>query len=91
MSDTTLVDLMILNRSFKVKVDTQQVALVQQRMEAIQSKLLSLKSNFPGRDVQDYLSMALIDAVSESLQIEDNQLKNETLFAELKKLNELLD
>jgi cell division protein ZapA len=91
MSETTLVDLMILNRSFKVKVDTQQVALVQQRMEAIQSKLLSLKSNFPGRDVQDYLSMALIDAVSESLQIEDNQLKNETLFAELKKLNELLD
>jgi len=91
MSETTLVDLMILNRSFKVKVDTQQVALVQQRMEDIQSKLLSLKSNFPGRDVQDYLSMALIDAVSESLQIEDNQLKNETLFAELKKLNELLD
>jgi cell division protein ZapA len=91
MSETTLVDLMILNRSFKVKVDTQQVALVQQRMEAIQSKLLSLKSNFPGRDVQDYLSMALIDAVSESLQTEDNQLKNETLFAELKKLNELLD
>ena len=91
MSDTTLVDLLILNRSFKVKVDTQQVALVQQRMEAIQSKLLSLKSNFPGRDVQDYLSMALIDAVSESLQTEDNQLKNETLFAELKKLNELLD
>jgi hypothetical protein len=35
--------------------------------------------------------MALIDAVSESLQTEDNQLKNETLFAELKKLNELLD
>jgi cell division protein ZapA len=91
MSETTLVDLMILNRSFKVKVDTQQVALVQQRMEAIQSKLLSLKSNFPGRDMQDYLSMALIDAVSESLKIEDNQLKNETLFAELKKLNELLD
>jgi cell division protein ZapA len=91
MSETTLVDLMILNRSFKVKVDTQQVALVQQRMEAIQAKLLSLKSNFPGRDVQDYLSMSLIDAVSESLQTEDNQLKNETLFAELKKLNELLD
>ncbi len=91
MSETTLVDLMILNRSFKVKVETQHVALVQQRMQDIQTKLVSLKSNFPGRDVQDYLSMALIDAVSESLKIEDNQLKNETLFEELKKLNEQLD
>ena len=91
MSETTLVDLMILNRSFKVKVETQHVALVQQRMQDIQTKLVSLKSNFPGRDVQDYLSMALIDAVSESLKIEDNQLKNETLFDELKKLNEQLD
>lgn len=91
MSDTTLVDLLILNRSFKVKVETQHIELVKQRMEDIQTKLVSLKSNFPGRDVQDYLSMALIDAVSESLKTEDNQLKNETLFAELKKLNELLD
>lgn len=91
MSETTLVDLMILNRSFKVKVETQHVALVQQRMQDIQTKLVSLKSNFPGRDVQDYLSMALIDAVSESLKIEDNQLKNETLFEELQKLNEQLD
>ena len=91
MSETTLVDLMILNRSFKVKVETQHVALVQQRMQDIQTKLVSLKSNFPGRDVQDYLSMALIDAVSESLKIEDNQLKNETLFEEIKKLNEQLD
>jgi cell division protein ZapA len=91
MSETTLVDLMILNRSFKVKVETKNVALVKQRMQDIQTKLVSLKSNFPGRDVQDYLSMALIDAVSESLKNEDDQSKNEELFEELKKLNELLD
>jgi hypothetical protein len=59
MSETTLVDLMILNRSFKVKVETQHVTLVKQRMQDIQTKLVSLK--------------------------------NETLFEELKKLNEQLD
>jgi cell division protein ZapA len=91
MSETILVDLLILNRSFKVKVETQHIELVKQRMQDIQTKLVSLKSNFPGRDVQDYLSMALIDAVSESLKTEDEKLKNEALFVELKKLNELLD
>ena len=46
MSETILVDLLILNRSFKVKVETQHIELVKQRMQDIQTKLVSLKSNF---------------------------------------------
>ena len=91
MSETKVVDLTILNRSYKVKVETKNETIVQLRMKEIQEKLSTLKINFPGRDVQDYLSMALIDAVSSGLQSEDIQTQQQEMFTQLQKLNEMLD
>lgn len=91
MSNFITISLAILNRQYNVKVEAENEVVVKQRMKDILEKLNYFKTHFPGKDNQDYLSMALIDSVSNSTETENEKLKYEHLLQQLQELNSILD
>ncbi|MDI9337339.1 MAG: cell division protein ZapA [Alphaproteobacteria bacterium] len=55
-----VINLAIAERSFKVKVETQNEEFVRKMCHQVNTKIKEYTSEFPGKDMQDLLSMILI-------------------------------
>ena len=76
------------DRNFKVKIEEKDQAAVLKACDQINAKIMELKSNYGGKDMQDFLSMALLSFLSPDA----NLLKEkEEIDAALDQLNTLLD
>ncbi len=95
MSDTVSISIRLGNRQYKIKVATKNEEIVRQIMLAINDKTTKLKSNFPGRDEQDYLAMTLIDYITSNAEQPSEQAtsqkSDQDLMTRLHSISTLLD
>lgn len=68
MPNLILTNIQIGDRNFRVKVSPEEEGMVQQVAEKINLKIEELKSTYGGKDMQDFLSMAILSFMV------DNQL-----------------
>lgn len=61
MSSTVTVHLKIYNRTYKIKTGADEEEALRKKADVINEKLNLYKMNFPGRDAQDYLALAIIE------------------------------
>jgi len=88
--ESVVVTLKIYNRSFKLKVAANDEANVRSRAQDCNDKIEEFKKAFPGRDIQDYLSMFIIQMMDKKGEM--NQKKSESEFLEtLQEMNALFD
>ena len=60
MSDLIPISILIADRSYRIKIDPADEATVRKTAKFINDKILELKANLAGKDMQDFVSMALI-------------------------------
>lgn len=48
------------DRTYRIKVEPKNEALVLRTLQQIDQKLLEFKTNFAGKDMQDYLAMTIL-------------------------------
>jgi cell division protein ZapA len=60
MSELIPVNIMIADRSYRLKITADEEELVRKTGKIINEKIMEFKNDFAGKDMQDYVSMALL-------------------------------
>ncbi|GAB4094198.1 cell division protein ZapA [Flaviaesturariibacter terrae] len=58
--DLIPINLLIADRTYRIKIQPKDEAVVRHTAKTINDKLLEFKTAFAGKDMQDYLAMVLI-------------------------------
>lgn len=81
MDQLIAANILIGDRNYRLKVKAEDEEKLRKTVKIINEKIIEYKTNFAGKDMQDYIAMVLIWLATE---------QNETEFAAYKK-NELIN
>lgn len=68
MSQLLPVNLVIGDRTYRVKVEVEHEEHVRKFVKRLNDKIVEFKTQFAGKDMQDYVAMALIWSITEISQ-----------------------
>lgn len=89
--DLIAISALIGDRTYRVKIDPADEEVVRKTLRTINDKVLEFKTQFAGKDMQDYIAMVLIWYATEQHQQASGQIKREELASQLRALESLLD
>lgn len=84
------INLVIGDRTYRVKVAPQDEETVRKTVKLINEKILEFKTNFSGKDMQDYIAMVVLWFATQSPgnTSQDNEIQS---IESLKRIEALLD
>lgn len=85
------VNITIADRSYRLKIEPNDEEMVRQTLKAINEKIIDFKTNFAGKDMQDYVSMALLWYATEQKKPTKEEVLSTESNQKLKKIEQLLD
>jgi cell division protein ZapA len=84
------INIIIADRSYRLKIAPQDEEVVRKTIKTINEKIVEYKTNFAGKDMQDYVSMVLLWFATEQTKPGMNQ--NTTDDQEkLQRIEDILD
>ncbi|MBA4258032.1 cell division protein ZapA [Sediminibacterium sp.] len=60
MSELIPVNIVVADRTYRLKIEPEDEEMVRKTANTINEKITEFKSNFAGKDTQDYLAMVLL-------------------------------
>ena len=91
MAELIPVNIVIADRSFRLKIEPADEEMVRRSAAAINDKITEFKTNFSGKDMQDYVSMALLSFVTDRNTAGLDQVKWEEAASKLSVLEKMVD
>ena len=91
MSELIPVNIIIADRSYRLKIDPSDEEMVRGTIKTLNEKIIEFKTNFAGKDMQDYVSMVLLWYATEQQKPTLAQVASVNDEEKLKKLEDLLD
>ena len=93
MSDSELIpiNLLIADRSYRVRLHPKDEEVVRKTVKTINDKLLEYKTQFAGKDMQDYIAMVLIWFATEQNAAISNQVNLDHVSSRLQTLEKMID
>lgn len=85
------VTLVIADRSYRVKVQPKDEEVLRKTVKTINDKIIEFKTNFAGKDMQDYVAMVLIWFATEENAGATAGLETDNITEKLTSLERLLD
>ena len=86
------VSILIADRTYRLRVNTEDEETLRRTVKLINDKIIEYKTQLAGKDMQDYVSMALLwFATSQSKPSTTNLLQNQDEENELLSLDTMLD
>ena len=85
------INIVVADRSYRLKIEPKDEEIVRKTIKTINEKILDYKTNFAGKDMQDYVSMVLLWFATEQQKPAPEFLSQEGTIQKLDKLEELLD
>ena len=81
------INIIIADRSYRLKIGKQDEEIVRKTIKLINDKIVEYKTQFAGKDMQDYVSMVLLWFATE----QQNPSTSTNILAEQQKLQHLED
>ncbi len=85
------VTLFIADRNYRVKVQPKDEEVLRKTVKAINDKVIEFKTQFAGKDMQDYIAMVLIWFATEQNAGAVAGLENVAFSEKLSSLEKMLD
>jgi cell division protein ZapA (FtsZ GTPase activity inhibitor) len=85
------VNIIIADRSYRLKIEPQDEEMVRKTIKTLNEKIVEFKTNFAGKDMQDYVSMVLLWYATEQQKPTAEQALQTENLEKLKHLEESLD
>ena len=79
------------DRSYRIKMEPKDEEVVRHSVKIINDKIVEYKTNFAGKDMQDYIAMVLIWFATDKNAGGSAGLQNEQVNDQLHALEKLLD
>lgn len=91
MAELIPVNIVIADRSYRLKIEVSDEEIVRKTMRTINEKIVEFKTNFAGKDMQDYVAMVLLWYATEQQKPTSAEIATADDKEKLKKLEEILD
>src|SRR5215471_5409305 len=79
------------DRTYRIKCSPGDEEVVRKTVKTINDKIIEFKTNFAGKDMQDYVSMVLVWFATEQSAPASNDIEKESLLGKLNNLEKMLD
>ena len=89
MSDLIPLNILIADRSYRIKARPQDEEAIRKTLKVINDKIIEFKTQFAGKDMQDYISMVVIWYATQTGY--HQALDDQNLIDALSKLEALVD
>ena len=90
MQDFTPINVVIGDRSYRIRIAPSDEEMVRKVIRKINDQVLSFKTQYAGKDMQDYIAMVLLWYVTEQ-QEEGKGNEDQSLAEKLTELEAFLD
>ena len=84
------ISALIGDRTYRIKIDPADEEVVRKSLKTINDKILEFKTQFAGKDMQDYVAMVLIWFATEYQDQASGALEQEDLSGQIRALQSLL-
>lgn len=91
MNDLIAISALIGDRSYRIKIQPSDEEVVRRRIKTINDKIIEFKTQFAGKDMQDYIAMVLIWFATEQTETLAADVEKEDLADHLNTIERLLD
>ena len=84
-------NIVIGDRTYRIKILPSDEEMVRKTLKIINDKIMEFRTQFAGKDMQDYISMVLIWYATLPKSDSDNNAATKEFFETLEKINKQLD
>ncbi len=91
MAELIPVNIVIADRTYRIKTLAQDEEVIRKTVKLINDKIIEFKTQFAGKDMQDYIAMVIIWYATQSVSEKNSSLDQTELLNGLKKLEEQID
>ena len=91
MNELIAISALIGDRTYRIKINPADEEVVRKTLKAINDKIIEFKTQFAGKDMQDYIGMVLIWYATEQHADVAAGLENDNLTGRLNMIEKLLD
>ncbi len=90
MQNLIPINLVIGDRSYRIKIEAGDEEMVRKTAKKLNDRLTQFKSQYAGKDMQDYLAMVLLSVVTED-KLQDQATDHTATSAALQRFEDLID
>lgn len=91
MTDTIIINVLIGDRNFRLKTQKADEEIVRKTVKMVNDKVMEYKAKFAGKDMQDYVSMALLWLATEQNKVGEFLIGRQQTEEKLLRLESKLD
>ena len=91
MSDLIPVNIVIGDRTYRIKTKASDEEVIRKTVKMINDKIIEFKTQFAGKDMQDYIAMVIIWYATQDAGGDGNTLKNKEIADALMKMEHQID
>ena len=91
MDELIPLNLLVGDRTYRVRVQPKDEEVVRKTAKTINDKLIEFKTNFSGKDMQDYIAMVLIWFATEQNAAISNEVNLNHVSTRLQTLEKIID
>ena len=91
MDQLIAATIVIADRSYRIKLNPRDEEVVRRTVKIINDKIIEYKTQFAGKDMQDYIAMVLIWLATEQQTAGSADIQQNTLTDKLSAIEKLLD
>ena len=91
MADLIPVNIVIADRTYRIKTLAQDEEVIRKTVKLINDKIIEFKTQFAGKDMQDYIAMVIIWYATQTLSENTDNIAQTEIAEGLKKLEEQLN
>lgn len=91
MNDLIPISATIGDRTYRIKIDPSDEEVVRRTLKTINEKVIEFKTQFAGKDMQDYIGMVLIWYATEQNAIVSAGMEQENIIEKLSAIEKILD
>src|ERR671920_717514 len=84
------INIVVADRSYRLKIEPEDEEMVRKTIKTINEKIIDYKTNFAGKDMQDYVSMVLLWFATEQQKPSPEMTSQVESQEKLNKLEDLL-
>ena len=91
MNELIAISVVIGDRTYRIKIEPADEQVVRRTVKTLNDKIIEYKTQFAGKDMQDYIAMVLIWYATEQHSAMTLNLQKEDLSDQLDSIEKLID
>lgn len=86
MSELIPINIVIADRTYRIRTTPSDEEIIRKTVNMINQKIIEFKTQFAGKDMQDYIAMVIIWYATQNAGGEGNSMLNQEMAATLTKM-----